>query len=231
METLLQRVTGSGMMSLLDGFSGYNQVWVKKEDRHKTTFTTPWGTYEYIRMSFGLTNVGATFQRAMDYAFKGLIRKFIEIYQDDLTVFSKDAKLLGHIISKDGIKIDPERIEAIQKIPLPHNLKTLQSFLGKINFIRRFIPNYAEISKPIQSLLKKDAKFVWQEDGKRDFQEIKCAIARAPVLVSPDYSKDFMIFSFASEDTISSVLLQKNKDGHEQPIAFMSRALQNSELK
>ena len=79
METLLQRVTSYGMMSLLDGFSGYNQVWVKKEDRHKTTFTTPWGTFEYIRMSFGLTNIGATFQRAIIYAFKGLIEKFIEI--------------------------------------------------------------------------------------------------------------------------------------------------------
>eukprot|EP00253_Pinus_taeda_P007863 PITA_07863 len=170
METLLQRVTGSGMMSLLDGFSRYNQVWVKREDRHKTTFTTPWGTFEYIRMPFGLTNAGATFQRAMYYAFKGLIGKIIEIYQDDLTVFSKDeGKLLGHIISKEGIKIDPERIEEIQKIPLPHNLKSLQSFLGKINFIRRFIPNYAEIAKPIQNLLKKDAKFVWQEEGKRAF--------------------------------------------------------------
>ena len=94
-----------------------------------------------------------------------------------------EGKLLGHIISKDGIKIDPERIEAIQKILLPHNLKSLQYFLGKTNFIRRFIPNYAKIAKPIQSLLKKDAKFVWQEDGKRAFQEIKCAIARALVLV------------------------------------------------
>ena len=83
------------MMSLLDGFSGYNQVWVKKEDRHKTTFTMPWGTFEYIRMPFGLTNAGATFQRAMDYAFKGLINKFIEIYQDDLTAFSKDG--VSHI--------------------------------------------------------------------------------------------------------------------------------------
>lgn len=249
METLLQRVTGSGMMSLLDGFSGYNQVWVKKEDRHKTTFTTPWGTFEYIRMPFGLTNAGATFQRAMDYAFKGLIGKIIEIYQDDLTVFSKDgishidhlrrvfdrcreygislnpAKSVFGVTSKEGVKVDPERVEAIQKIPLPHNLKSLQSFLGKINFIRRFIPNYAEIAKPIQSLLKKDVKFVWQEEGKRAFQEIKSTIAKAPVLVSPDYSKDFMIFYFASEDTIAGVLLQKNREGHEQPIAFMSRAL------
>lgn len=140
-------------------------------------------------------------------------------------------KLLGHIISKDGIKIDPETIEAIQKIILPHNLKSLQSFLGKTNFLRRFIPNYSEVAMPIQSLLNKYVKFVWQEDGKKASKEIKCAIARAPILVSLNYSKDFMIFCFASEDTIAGVLLQKNKDGHEQPIYFMSRVLQNSELK
>jgi hypothetical protein len=54
------------MISMLDGFSGYNQIRVKEEDRHKTTFTTPWGTFEYLRMPFGLSNAGATFQRAMD---------------------------------------------------------------------------------------------------------------------------------------------------------------------
>ena len=90
METLLRRVTGSTMMSMLDGFSRYNQVVIKDEDRHKTAFTTPWRTFEYLRMPFGLTNAGATFQRAMDYAFKELIGKIIEIYQDDLTVFSKE---------------------------------------------------------------------------------------------------------------------------------------------
>ena len=94
METLLQRVTSSRMMSMLDGFFGYNQVMVKKEDRHKTTFITPWGTFEYLRIHFGLTNVGAIFQRAIDFSFQVLIGKFIEIYQDDLTVFSKDGKVM-----------------------------------------------------------------------------------------------------------------------------------------
>ena len=61
METLLQRVTSSGMMFMLDGFSGYNQVLVNKEDQHKITFTTPWGTYKFLRMPFSLLNAGATF--------------------------------------------------------------------------------------------------------------------------------------------------------------------------
>jgi hypothetical protein len=70
MEHLLQRVTGTGMMSMLDGFSRYNQVLLKREDQLKTTFTTPWRTFMYLRMSFGLMNASLTFQRAMDFAFR-----------------------------------------------------------------------------------------------------------------------------------------------------------------
>jgi hypothetical protein len=69
MENLLQRVTRASMLSMLHGFSGYNQVLVKEEDRNKTAFTTLWGKYEYLKMPFGLMNVGSTLQRAMDYAF------------------------------------------------------------------------------------------------------------------------------------------------------------------
>ena len=97
---------------------------------------------------------------------------------------------------------------AIKKIPLPKNVKALQSFNGHINFIRRFIPNLAEYMKPLQKLLKKDAKFEWTNEGREAFKCIKESISRSLVLVSPDYSKDFLIFSFASEDTIAGVLLQ-----------------------
>ena len=66
---------------------------------------------------------------------------------------------MGHIVSQDGVKVDPKRIEAIAKIPLPTSKKSLQFFHGKTNFVHRFIPNYAEIAKPLYKLLKKDAKF------------------------------------------------------------------------
>ena len=222
METMLQRVTRSSMISMLDDFSGYNQVLVKKEDRHKTTFTSPSRTFEYLRMPFGLLNTSATFQRAMDYAFNELIGKIIEIYQDDLTVFSKErldhichlrkvfercrkfgislnptksflgideGKSLGHIISKDSVKIDLERVEAIKKVPLPQNKNALQSFNGQINFIRRFIPNLVELLKPMHKLLKKDVKFEWDSEGKESFRSIKDCIAQSPVLPSPYYSR------------------------------------------
>jgi len=69
MDYNLQKVVGSQRMSMLDGFSGYNQIMVHPDDREKTTFTTLWGTFMYTKMSFGLMNVGATFQREMDISF------------------------------------------------------------------------------------------------------------------------------------------------------------------
>ena len=90
LDKVLQIVNGLKMMSFLDGYSSYNQVMVQEEDRMKTTFTTKWGTFAYRCMPFGLLNVGATFQRAMDEAFKGLVNKCIIIYMDDLMIFSKN---------------------------------------------------------------------------------------------------------------------------------------------
>jgi hypothetical protein len=156
MEHILQRVTGSSRMSMIDGFSGYNQIFVLPEDREKTTFTTPWGTFMYAKIPFGLMNAGATFQRAMDIAFIGEKDKFVVIYLDDITVFSKsdkehyhhlkkvflkcrkfglslnpkkslfamkEGKLLGHIVSTEGVRIDPSRVEAIQTLSLPRSKK------------------------------------------------------------------------------------------------------------
>jgi ribonuclease HI len=88
MEHLLQRISGATVMSFLDGFSGYNQISVHPDDQEKTAFTTPWGTFMYAKMPFGLMNVRATFQRAMDIAFVGEKDKFVLIYLDDITVYS-----------------------------------------------------------------------------------------------------------------------------------------------
>jgi hypothetical protein len=89
MEHILQRVTGASRISMIDGFSGYNQISVLPEDREKMTFTTPWGTFMYAKIPFGLMNAGATFQRAMDIALIGERDKFMVIYLDDTIVFSR----------------------------------------------------------------------------------------------------------------------------------------------
>jgi hypothetical protein len=137
---------------------------------------------------------------------------------------------LGHVISKDEILVDYSRIEAIEKISLPKDRKDLQFFFGKVNFIRRFIPNFVEIVKPLIYLLKKDVPFEWENNGKRDFQLIKKAITIAHILISLEFTKYFIIFSFTLKDTITSVLLKKNDEGNEKRISFMRRASRDSKL-
>jgi hypothetical protein len=75
-------------------------------------------------------------------------------------------------------------------------------------------------------MLKKDTKIKWNTEAKKSFDQVKHALTQAPVLINPDYTKDFYLFSFASEHTIASVLLQKNSEGHEQPIAFFHKIIE-----
>eukprot|EP00253_Pinus_taeda_P024607 PITA_24607 len=236
MDHILQWVVGASRMSLLDGYSGYNQILVHEDDRDKTTFTTPWGTFHYAKMPFGLKNAGATFQRAMDMAFANEKDVFLIVYLDDLTVFSKsdeehlfhltkvfqkcrkygislnpkkslfamsEGKLLGHIISKDGIRIDPARVEAIQQLEQPRRKKEIQSFNGKLIFLRRFIPNLAEHLREITNMLKKDNELKWTKEAVKSFNLIKY--------------------------TLAAVLMQK-RDGVERPIAFFSRIIRDGAL-
>jgi hypothetical protein len=188
MDHILQKLVGSQKISILDGFSGYNQIMVHPDDREKTVFTTPWDTFMYYTMPFGIMNVGETFQRAMDIAFVDEKDKFIFIYLDDITIYSvsdeehlkhlrrdfqkcrkfgislnpkrsnfgmEEENFLGHIISKEGIKIDPIKFEGILKIGTPRSKKVVQSFLGEVNFLRRFIPNMVEIINHITNMLIK----------------------------------------------------------------------------
>jgi hypothetical protein len=143
----------------------------------------------------------------------------------------KEGKLLGHIVSAEGVRIDPSRVEEIQTLSLPRSKKEVQAFLGKINFLRRFISNFAELVKHITTMLRKGNEVKWTTEPREYFVQIKKALTEAPVLINPDYSKDFLMFSFASYDTVATVLLQKNDQGQEQPITFYNRALRDTELR
>ena len=138
---------------------------------------------------------------------------------------------MGHIVSEDGLTIDLERTKAILALPLPKHKKGLQSFLGRINFVRRFIPNLATMVKPLTEMLKKGMVFAWTKEGRESFEEIKAAIASAPTLMNPNFEKDFILYTLGGESSISTVLTQTNDKDKEQPIAFFSERLKEYEDK
>jgi hypothetical protein len=90
MEQILQAVSGYEMMPFLDGFFGYIQFLVQPNDRLKTTFKTKLGTYAYQKIPFDLVNADTTFQRAMDISLRGLINKYVVVYLDDITIYSRN---------------------------------------------------------------------------------------------------------------------------------------------
>ena len=85
--------------------------------------------------------------------------------------------------------------------------------MGTINSVRRFVPNFAQIIKPLQQMVKQSAQFKWIEIEKNAFSKIKTSIAHAPSLKIPDFDKYFILYTFASDDSLAAVLTQKENGG------------------
>ena len=141
----------------------------------------------------------------------------------------KEFEYLGHLVSKDGIRIDPERIKEIVEWPAPKCLKDVRSFLGVIGFFRRHIGKYATIALPLFKLMESGVVFRWDKDCQSAFDRLKKAITTAPVLVSPSEDGEVEIFCDASDKAIGGVLLL-NTENKRHPVAFYSQKLKKNEL-
>jgi hypothetical protein len=143
----------------------------------------------------------------------------------------ESSRLLGFILSQQGIRVDHLKVEAILNLPPPSTLHQLQSLQGKANFLCRFIPNYVEITRGFTRLLKKDSEFVWDTVAKNSFEDLKFPLTHASLLFTPNYSRDYFLYIAASEYTIGMVLIQEDDANVEHVIYYMSRSLMPTEIK
>ena len=137
---------------------------------------------------------------------------------------------LGHIISVEGVRMDPAKVDAVANWPEPKTKRALQSFLGFANFYRRFVQAFANMSYALTRLLLKDAKFDWNDSCSEAFALLKTAFTTAPVLGHYDFSRSCVIETDASDFAISAVLSQPDAKGDLRPIAFYSRQLLPAEV-
>jgi hypothetical protein len=135
-----------------------------------------------------------------------------------------EIKFLGHIVGAEGIKVNPAKIAAVNGRPQPTNVHQVRSFLGLANYFRRFIQGYAKLAAPLTDLIKAVNPFRWTTQCQESFEGIKWALTHAPVLASPDESKEYEVVSDASGIGLGAVLLQNGK-----PIAYESRKLSGAE--
>ncbi|WVZ98035.1 hypothetical protein U9M48_043518 [Paspalum notatum var. saurae] len=246
---------------LFDRLAGA-KVWLlsnkdREEDIPKTAFSTGYGLYEYLVMSFGLTNAPAFFMYMMNSVFMNELDKFVVVFIDDILIYSKSEKeheehlkvvltrlrehklyakfskcafllkevsFLGHILSEKGVAVDPSKVKDVLNWKQPETVTEIRSFLGLAGYYRRFIKDFSKTAKPMTSLTKKNAKYLWSSNCEEAFQTLKKLLTSAPVLAQPDVTKPFDVYCDASGNGPGRVLMREGR-----VIAYASRQLRKHE--
>ena len=135
-----------------------------------------------------------------------------------------DVSFLGHIVSKEGVRVDPKKIEVVVEWKPPRNVTEVRSFLGLAGYYRRFVKWFSMITAPMTRLLQKNVKFEWSEKCQRSFEKLKTFLTEAPVLTQATCGKEYVIFSDASLNGLGCVIMQEGK-----VVAYASRKLKPHE--
>ncbi|PIN07494.1 DNA-directed DNA polymerase, partial [Handroanthus impetiginosus] len=199
---MVDATTGHEVLSFMDGSSGYNQIRM---------------------LGSHLDDLRVVFDRLRKYNLK------MNPLKCAFGVTSE--KFLGFIVRYRGIEVDPSKIDAIQRMPAPRNLKELRSLQGNLAFIRRFISNLAGRCQPFNHLMKKDTPFTWDKKCENVFESIKRYLTNPPVLRAPMHGKPLILYIAAQEKSVGALMAQENEERKERALYYLSRTLTENELK
>ena len=192
--------------------SGYHHIALGKDSRVKTAFVTPFGKYEFLMVPFGLAQARAYFQLLMNKVLEGLsyamtyldiiifsknelehLEHLEEVFHQlrkaglkmkcsKCDFFKSEIYYLGHLISADGISPLPDKLTTIKTMPAPKDVKGIKQFLGLTGYYKKFVPRFADISRPLTSLTKKEMKFMWTTECQKSFELLKSFLCGEPIL-------------------------------------------------
>jgi hypothetical protein len=247
-DILFDQLARAKVFSKIDLRSRYHQIKIKPSDIPKMAFSTRYGLYEYLVMSF---------MYLMNSVFMPKLDRFVVVFIDDILIYSKNledherhlhvvlqtlrdhhlhakfskcefwldtVKFLGHTISSDGIPVDPSKVQEVLDWKPPISVHQIRSFLDRAGYYRCFIPDFSRIAKLKIELLKKGIKFSWNKKCEEAFHTLRAHLTTAPVLAQPDNSKPFDVYCDASGIGLGCVLMQDNR-----VIAYASQALRTHE--
>jgi len=178
------------------------------------------------------TYFGETFEEALknlDLVLKRCKDTDLSLKHEKCHLMMIDGIVLGHHVSTTGLKVDPKKIEVIQKLSSLKKVKAIRSFLGHARYYRRFVKEFGKIASPLYDLICKDNEFTWIDACQLAFDSFKISLTTTPMLKGLDWKLPFHVYTNASDTTIGGVLGQKaNKNYH--PIHYISKCLRGAEL-
>ena len=166
----------------------------------------------------------------LDLVFSNLRAANLKLQPAKCKFATPKVKYLGHIVTKEGITVNPANIEKISSCEQPTSAKRVKQFLGMAGYYRKFIKDYAKITIPLNQLLKKNNRFKWTAECEEAFTELRKRLTTAPILRYPKFDEEFVLSTDSSEYAMGYVLTQ-SFDGKEHPISYGGRALRDNELK
>ena len=173
----------------------------------------------------------------LDMVLQRLEEHKLTVKLEKCSFFKNSCRYLGHIISEEGIKPDPEKVAAVKDFPTPKDLQGVRSFLGLASYYRKFVKGYSEIAAPLHEITKghpkkgRSIKIDWGPEQEKSFKALKDALTYNACLAYPDFELPFILTTDASDKACGGTLSQKGHDGVERPITFFSKKLLNAETR
>ena len=165
----------------------------------------------------------------LEEIFTRLKKAGLKLKLEKCCFFKKHIQYLGHLISADGIQTLPEKLESIAKMPAPKNPKEVKQFLGLVGYYRKLVPRFADISRVLTHLTKKDVEFKWTPECENCFQILKEFLQQTPILRYPDPQASYTLYTDTSKYAYAGVLTQHD-NGTDHPVTYVSGLFRGSQL-
>ncbi|KAF1324320.1 reverse transcriptase, partial [Globisporangium splendens] len=218
-DMILDGMVGNTVFSAIDLKDGFCRIRMREDDVPLTAVSTPsgmlWECYFDDIFVHSKTTNG---------------KSDVDVHLDHLLhVLRPEIPVLGCFVGKSGVRVDPEKVKAIDDWPVPQNVKQLQQWLGLANYLHKYTRNHAALVQPLTQLLKKDVEWKWSRDHQTAFEEVKRSLREAPVLALPNHDNPFHVVCDASDYAIGCALMQHDDGGHERVVSYQSRQLRPAE--
>ena len=251
MDDCIDNIGQTKYVTKFDLLKGFWQIPLTDRAKEFSAFVTPDGQYQYKIIPFGMKNYPATFQRLINMILTGLDKCIDDaiIYSEDwdqqiktIREFFKrlsKAKLtinlpksefchttltfLGHIVGQGQVKPVEAKVKAISDFPVPTCKRQLMRFLGVAGYYRKFCDNFFVTAEQLTNLLSKRTNFFWTNDCQRAFYILKAILKNEPVLLAPNFAKEFKLAVNASDTGAGSVLMQEDGIGVDHPVSYFSK--------